>query len=288
MSTAGTCAPSSPAPTRARPRDRQRTSSPPAHACSSARATRSACARPRRAVGDRARNGRRRPLDPRRRDGCRGRRPLDRARRSQRFRGLDILVNNAGVYGPMGAIEDVDWDEWVHAIEINLLGTVLLCRACHAAFHARSATARSSSSRAAARPSRCRGSAPTRRRRPRSCASPRRSRDEVQDVGIDVNAIAPGALNTRLLDEVLAAGPRAVGAGVLRASRSKQKQKAARRWKRGAAPVRVPRLRDERRHHRASAERGLGPWQNLPEPARRARGERRLHAAPHRPRRIAA
>ena len=23
------------------------------------------------------------------------------------------LVNNAGVYGPMGRIEDVDWDEWV-------------------------------------------------------------------------------------------------------------------------------------------------------------------------------
>ena len=30
---------------------------------------------------------------------------------------------------------------------------------------------------------------------------------EVQDDGIDVNAIAPGALNTRMLDEVLAAGP---------------------------------------------------------------------------------
>lgn len=29
--------------------------------------------------------------------------------------------------------------------------------------------------------------------------------------GIDVNAIAPGALNTRLLDEVLAAGPGKVG-----------------------------------------------------------------------------
>jgi NAD(P)-dependent dehydrogenase (short-subunit alcohol dehydrogenase family) len=34
---------------------------------------------------------------------------------------------------------------------------------------------------------------------------------EVQDHGIDVNAIAPGALDTRLLDEVIAAGPGAVG-----------------------------------------------------------------------------
>jgi 3-oxoacyl-[acyl-carrier protein] reductase len=34
---------------------------------------------------------------------------------------------------------------------------------------------------------------------------------EVKDYRIDVNAIAPGALNTRLLDEVIAAGPEAVG-----------------------------------------------------------------------------
>jgi 3-oxoacyl-[acyl-carrier protein] reductase len=35
--------------------------------------------------------------------------------------------------------------------------------------------------------------------------------EEVRDFGIDVNSIAPGALNTRMLDEVLAAGPKAVG-----------------------------------------------------------------------------
>ena len=35
--------------------------------------------------------------------------------------------------------------------------------------------------------------------------------EEVKDDGIDVNSIAPGALNTRLLDEVLEAGPQKVG-----------------------------------------------------------------------------
>jgi NAD(P)-dependent dehydrogenase (short-subunit alcohol dehydrogenase family) len=34
---------------------------------------------------------------------------------------------------------------------------------------------------------------------------------EVRDHGIEVNAIAPGALNTRMLDEVLLAGPEKVG-----------------------------------------------------------------------------
>ena len=45
------------------------------------------------------------------------------------FPHLQILVNNAGVYGPLGQIEDVDWDAWVKAIEINLFGSILMCRA---------------------------------------------------------------------------------------------------------------------------------------------------------------
>ena len=45
------------------------------------------------------------------------------------FPQIHILVNNAGVYGPKGPIEDVDWDEWVQAIEINLLGSILTARA---------------------------------------------------------------------------------------------------------------------------------------------------------------
>ena len=35
--------------------------------------------------------------------------------------------------------------------------------------------------------------------------------EEVRGSGIDVNAIAPGALNTRMLEEILAAGPDKVG-----------------------------------------------------------------------------
>ncbi len=42
---------------------------------------------------------------------------------------IDILVNNAGIYGPMDVIEAVDWAHWVKAIEINLFGSVLMCRA---------------------------------------------------------------------------------------------------------------------------------------------------------------
>jgi 3-oxoacyl-[acyl-carrier protein] reductase len=34
---------------------------------------------------------------------------------------------------------------------------------------------------------------------------------DVKDFGIDVNSLAPGALNTRLMEELIAAGPETVG-----------------------------------------------------------------------------
>src|SRR5207245_3406321 len=52
------------------------------------------------------------------------------------FPQVHVLVNNAGIYGPMGPIEEVDWAEWVRAIEINLMGSVLCCRALMAHFKA--------------------------------------------------------------------------------------------------------------------------------------------------------
>ena len=42
---------------------------------------------------------------------------------------IDIMVNNAGIYGPKGPTDSVDWTQWVQAININLLGSVLMCRA---------------------------------------------------------------------------------------------------------------------------------------------------------------
>jgi NAD(P)-dependent dehydrogenase (short-subunit alcohol dehydrogenase family) len=50
------------------------------------------------------------------------------ARTTDELGGLDVLVCNAGVYGPKGAIDELDWASWVEAIQINLLGTVMCCR----------------------------------------------------------------------------------------------------------------------------------------------------------------
>ncbi len=51
---------------------------------------------------------------------------------------------------------------------------------------------------------------------------------EVKEFGIDVNAVAPGALATRLTDQLLAAGPDAVGAAFTSGWRS-SRARAARR-----------------------------------------------------------
>jgi hypothetical protein len=50
------------------------------------------------------------------------------------FGKLDIVVNNAGIYGPMGSIDTIDWNEWVEAIAINLNGLVYCCRKAVQAF----------------------------------------------------------------------------------------------------------------------------------------------------------
>jgi 3-oxoacyl-[acyl-carrier protein] reductase len=127
-----------------------------------------------------------------------------------RLGGLDVLVNNAGVYGPKGAIDEVDWAEWAKAIEINLMGSVLparfalphLRRAEHGKVVQLSGGGATSpmpfvSAYAASKAAVIRFI--------ETLAG------EVAGDGIDVNAIAPGALNTGMLDEIIEAGPDTVG-----------------------------------------------------------------------------
>lgn len=48
---------------------------------------------------------------------------------SKEFKTIDGLVNCAGVYGPIGKINDVNMDDFTHAVSINLLGPVYMCNA---------------------------------------------------------------------------------------------------------------------------------------------------------------
>jgi 3-oxoacyl-[acyl-carrier protein] reductase len=131
--------------------------------------------------------------------------------------GLDVLVANAGVYGPKGPIENVDWEAWCDAIRINLLGAVYCVR--------RSIPSLRASERGkiiilsgggATKP------LPNISAYAASKAGVVRFgetvAEELRSAGIDVNMVAPGALNTRLLDEILTAGPDVVGEAFYRSS----------------------------------------------------------------------
>jgi NAD(P)-dependent dehydrogenase (short-subunit alcohol dehydrogenase family) len=124
--------------------------------------------------------------------------------------GCHILINNAGVYGPMGEIESVDWQDWKRTIEINVYGSVLMSRALLPHFKAqRYGKLIQISGGGATNP------LPRISAYAASKAAIVRYAEtlalEVNEKGIDVNCIAPGALNTRMLDEVLQVGPDKVG-----------------------------------------------------------------------------
>lgn len=123
---------------------------------------------------------------------------------------LDILVNNASIFGPMGRLEDVSWSHWVETLNVNFLGTVYTCRA--AIPHLKRAPRGkiiNISGGGAARPF------PSLSAYAASKAAVVRFTEELAEemrpYHVDVNSIAPGPLNTRFIDEAIAAGPERLG-----------------------------------------------------------------------------
>jgi len=148
------------------------------------------------------------------------------------FPQIHILVNNAGVYGPKGPIENVNWDEWVQAVEINLMGSILIARALLPHFRANhyGKIIQLSGGGATAPLPFISAYAASKAGIVRFMET---LAEEVKEEGIDVNSIAPGALNTRLLNEVLDAGPDKVGKSFYERS-LKQKMEGGAPFERGS------------------------------------------------------
>jgi NAD(P)-dependent dehydrogenase (short-subunit alcohol dehydrogenase family) len=124
--------------------------------------------------------------------------------------GCHILVNNAGIYGPKGEIESVDWVDWIRTIEINIFGSILMSRAVlpHFKMQHYGKIIQLSGGGATSPMPRLSAYAVSKAAIVRFADT---LAEEVREFGIDVNCIAPGALNTRMLDEILEAGPEKVG-----------------------------------------------------------------------------
>ncbi|MBI2887068.1 MAG: SDR family oxidoreductase [Chloroflexi bacterium] len=125
-----------------------------------------------------------------------------------RFQRLDILVNAAGVYGPIGLITDVETEAWVRALHVNLLGTLYACQQAVPVMMRQGFGRIINFSGGGA-------TAPLPRFSAYGVSKAAVVRltetlaEEVRPYSITVNAIAPGAVDTRLQDEVLQAGERA-------------------------------------------------------------------------------
>lgn len=122
-----------------------------------------------------------------------------------RFGTIDILVNCAGIYGPIGLVNNVDLNKWIETVNINLIGTLLCIRGVlPIMMKSRRGKIINLSGGGATAP------LPRFSAYSASKAAVVRLTEtlahEMADYNIQINAIAPGSVNTRLLDEVLAAG----------------------------------------------------------------------------------
>ncbi len=139
----------------------------------------------------------------------------DAAQVESLFRKLDwgplgAVVSNAGVYGPIGPTDEISLTEWAQALQINLNGTLHVCREAMRAMKPQKRGKIITISG---------GGATNPMPRFASYASTKAAvvrltetlAEELREFSIDVNAVAPGALKTRLTEQVLAAGPGRAG-----------------------------------------------------------------------------
>lgn len=125
----------------------------------------------------------------------------------QKFGYMDGLVNCAGVYGPIGRIDEIDVDKFTEAININFLGTVYMCHYFVPLMKNRHAKIVNYSGGGAAGPFPNYSAYATSK-----IAIIRLTENmskELADFGIEVNAVAPGFVVTRLHQETLKAGQKA-------------------------------------------------------------------------------
>ena len=122
-----------------------------------------------------------------------------------KFGTVDILVNCAGIQGPIGPITDIDAKDWFEAIKINLYGTFLCIKAVIPIMMKKNSGKILNFSGGGAVSPRPRFSAYG-----TSKAGVVRLTEtvaaEYKDYNIGIHAIAPGAVNTKMLELVLAAG----------------------------------------------------------------------------------
>lgn len=135
---------------------------------------------------------------------------------------IDVVVNCAGVYGPIGLLVDNDMEAWAEAIQINLIATAFCMHAVlpHMINRRKGVVINFSGGGAVSPFPRFSAYSASKAAVVRLTET---VAEEVKEFNICVNVIAPGAVNTRLLDQVLEAGEKAGKEFYAKAKQQKQK-----------------------------------------------------------------
>ena len=134
----------------------------------------------------------------------------------KKFKHIDVLINNAGVLGPIGKIEKNNWSKWTKTINTNLLASVLLIKNILP----------SMKKKKFGRIIQLSGGGATKSMPNFSAYAVSKTgivrfvetiADECMKNNITINAVAPGAMNTNMLNSGLKAGRNVVGKNYYRA-----------------------------------------------------------------------
>lgn len=120
----------------------------------------------------------------------------------KKLKSIDVFINNAGVYGPIGPFEKNDWNEWTRAININLLGPILFTKLIIPILkkQKRGKIIQLSGGGATNPMPNFSSYAVSKTGIVRFVES---ISYELKNYNIDINAIAPGVLKTKMLEQVL-------------------------------------------------------------------------------------
>jgi NAD(P)-dependent dehydrogenase (short-subunit alcohol dehydrogenase family) len=131
---------------------------------------------------------------------------------SRRFGRLDILVNCAAIQGPIGPLWQTELDHWRETINVNILGTMYCCRAAVALFLVAKKGKIINFAGGGATAARPNFSAYATSK----AAIVRFTEtlaEELRLNHVDVNAVAPGLVDTQMLDGIVEAGAAAGAEG---------------------------------------------------------------------------